>query len=72
MTDTASAQSDPQTAAEYEATFEGLIAEMESIHERMSRDRVGSDRAEIERLKAETRILRDETRALLASMGAEV
>lgn len=58
-----SAQPAPQTTAEYEAIFERLIAEAESIHEQMGRDRI-----EIERLKVETQIIRDETRTLLADM----
>ena len=67
MTDIASAQPAPQTSAEYEAAFERLMAEVESINENMRRDRT-----EIERLKAETKIIRDETRTLLTGMGAKV
>ncbi len=61
------AQPTPQTTADYEAAFERLMAEAESIH-----DQMGHDRTEIERLKAETNVIRDETRALLASMGAKL
>lgn len=67
MATIATAQPAPQTAAEYEATFERLMMEAESINEQMRRDRV-----EIERLKVETKVIRDETRTLLASMGAKV
>lgn len=65
MTDIASAQPVPQTAAEYEAAFERLMAEAESLNEQMRRDRI-----EIERLKVEAQITRDETRTLLADMDA--
>ena len=74
MIDIASAQSAPQTVAEYEAAFERLMAEVESINEHMRRDRI-----EIERLKVETKSLAEEaaklkgdTRSLLAGMGAKV
>jgi len=67
MIDIASAQSAPQTSAEYAAAFERLMAEAESINENMRRDRT-----EIERLKVETKVIRDETRTLLAGMGAKV
>ena len=74
MVDIASAQPAPQTSAEYEAAFERLMAEAESIGEHMQRDRI-----EIERLKAETESLaeeaarlKDDTRILLANMGAKV
>lgn len=61
------AQTAPQTAAEYEATFERLMAEAENLNEQMRHDR-----AEIERLTAETAALKSETRALLTSMGAKL
>jgi len=54
MTDIASAQPAPQTTAEYEAAFERLMEEAESLNEQMRRDRI-----EIERLKMETKIIRD-------------
>lgn len=65
MANVVTVQSAPQTQAEYEAAFERLMAEAESIDERMRRDRV-----DIERLKAETNALRDETRAMLIEMDA--
>ncbi len=68
------AQPAPQTTAEYEAAFERLMAEAKSINEQMRRDRI-----EIERLKAETKVigedtarLKADTRTLLAGMGAKV
>lgn len=67
MANIATAQPVPQTSAEYEAAFERLMMEAENINERMRQDR-----SEIERLKAETKIIQDETRALLAGMGATV
>lgn len=65
MANTVLAQTAPQTTAEYEAQFELLMQEAARLNELMARDR-----AEIERLKAETREIRDETRAMLTSMGA--
>lgn len=67
MMESVSAQPAPQTAAEYEAAFERLMMEAEIINERMRQDR-----SEIERLKAETKVIQDETRTLLAGMGAKV
>lgn len=67
MNNIISAQPVPQTSAEYESAFERLMMEAESINERMQQDR-----SEIERLKAETKIIQDETRTLLAGMGAKV
>ncbi len=68
------AQAAPRTAEDYEAAFDQLMAEAESINERM-----GQDRTKIEQLEAETKAtiedivrLRVETRTLLASMGAKV
>lgn len=74
MTTLVTAQAAPRTAEDYEAAFDQLMAEAESINERM-----GNDRARIEKLEAETKstiedIVRPkvETRTLLASMGAKV
>lgn len=60
-------QSAPQTTEDYEAAFDRIMAEAEILNEQMRRDRV-----DIERLKAETQILKSETRALLASIGVKV
>ena len=74
MANVVSAQTTPQATSEYEAAFEQLMEEAESINERM-----GQDRVKIERLEAQTKAtvedivrLRAETRALLASMGAKL
>ena len=73
MINIASAQPEPQTEAEYEAAFELLMVEIKSINNSMAPGgQMHSDRCEIERLKAETQVLRDETRALLVSMGAKL
>ena len=53
----------PQSAAEYETAIEQLLAEMKHFNQQMQ-----SDRAEIEQLKLQTRTLKAETRAVLASM----
>lgn len=65
------AQPVPKTTAEYEAEFERLMAEADTDHEQMRRDR-----ADIERLKVETQAiaketvrLKNETRAMLRGMG---
>lgn len=67
-------QSAPMTAEDYEATFDQLMAEAESINGRM-----GHNRTRIEQLEAETKAtiedivrLKVETRTLLASMGEKV
>lgn len=67
MANTVSAQAAPQTTAEYEAEFELLMQEAARLNELMAKDRV-----DIERLKTETREIRDETRDLLVSMGARL
>ena len=66
MANTISAQTVPQTTAEYEAEFELLMQEAAQINKRMAADRI-----EIERLKAEAKAIRDETYALLASIEVE-
>jgi hypothetical protein len=67
MEDLLSSQPTPQTAAEYEAAIEHLLMEMQRLNQRMK-----DDQAVIDRLKAESDMLKRETRALLASMGAPV
>ncbi len=73
MANTLSAQTAPQTTAEYEAEFELLMQEAARLNELMARDRV-----EIERLKIETKVLAEETgrlkaetRTMLVGMGAK-
>ncbi len=74
MSKIAAAQPMPQTDAEYEAEFERIMAEANSINEQMRRDR-----ADIERLKQETQAfvkdtarMKNETRAMLAGMGVKL
>jgi hypothetical protein len=67
MEETVSSPPTPQTAAEYEAAIETLLAEMRRLNQRM-RD----DQAVIDRLKAEAETLKRQTRAMLADMGAAV
>jgi hypothetical protein len=57
-------QSEPRTAAEYQAALERLLIETDRIRKQMA-----TDRSEIDRLRAESRTLRDETRAILANLG---
>ena len=73
MANIVSVQSAPQTA-EYEAEFELLMQEANGINERMRQERI-----EIEHLKTEEKMLakeigrlKDETRAILVSMGAKI
>jgi hypothetical protein len=54
----------PKTVAEYKAAIAGLLAEMARLNEQMR-----LDQTEIDRLRQETALLRDETRALLATIG---
>jgi hypothetical protein len=67
MANILSAQPAPQTAAQYEAEFEMLMQKATRLNELMVQDRL-----EIEKLKAETKEIRDETRAMLVSMGAKI
>ncbi len=74
MSNIAATQPVPHTTAEYEAEFERIMAEADSINEQMRRDR-----ADIERLKQETQAiakdtvrLKNETRAMLAGMGVKL
>ena len=67
MNDVVSSQSLPQTAADYEAAVEQLLAEMKRLNQQMQ-----NDRTDTERLKDETQTLKAETRALLLSMGAKL
>ncbi len=67
MANILSAKRAPAVTTEYEAEFEVLMQEATRLNELMAQDRV-----EIERLKSETKEIRDETRALLTSMGAKL
>src|SRR4051794_22027953 len=57
----------PQTAAEYEAAVDEILRQIGLLNEQMR-----ADRAESERLRAESQTLKRETRAILASMGLPV
>ncbi len=61
------AQAAPQMAAEDEATFEQLMVEAHHLNELMDNDRI-----EIEKLKTESKAIREETRALLTAIGAKL
>ena len=63
IANTLSAQTAPQTTVEYEAEFELLMQESARLNELMANDRV-----KIERLKAETKVIRNETWALSVDM----
>jgi hypothetical protein len=67
MSDVISSRPTPRTTAEYRAAIEEMLAEMEALAQKMKRDQT-----EIDRLKAETAVIKEETRALLAAMGAAV
>ena len=63
----AMARSVPMTTEDYETAFYKAIADAEDLNEHLRRDRV-----EIDSLKAESRAIGGETRAILASIGARV
>jgi hypothetical protein len=54
----------PKTVAEYKVAIAGLLAEMARLNDQMR-----LDQAEFDRLRQETAVLKDETRALLATIG---
>lgn len=56
-----------QTNAEDESTYQQMLIEIEQLNGRMDQDR-----KEIERLKAESNLLKIETRAILATLGVGV
>lgn len=57
----------PKTAAEYKAAIAALLAEMEHLNDLMAKDRM-----EIERLKAETAVIRAETDIIKAQAQARL
>ena len=57
----------PQNNAEYEAAIERMLRDMARMNEQMRQDQEA-----IERLRAESALLKAETRSLLASMGKPV
>ena len=56
-----------QTNTEDESTLKQILIEIERLNGRMEQDR-----EEIERLKAESNLLKVETRAILATLGVGV
>ena len=65
MDETTYVQTIPRTVAEHKAAMEAMLAEMNRLNQKME-----GDRREIERLKAESDVLKTETRTILAAMGA--
>ena len=65
MSDIITSRPGPETAAEYKEAIEELLGEMQRLNEQMRHDQ-----AVIERLKAETALIKTETRALLAAMSS--
>lgn len=57
----------PQSETEYETTLKQISVEIDYLNGLMAQDR-----KDIERLKAETDLLKIETRAILATMGVGV
>jgi ABC-type Zn uptake system ZnuABC Zn-binding protein ZnuA len=57
----------PKTTAEYKAAIRQMMDEMERLNQKMR-----EDQTDIDRTQAEAAILKAETRALLARMGAPV
>jgi uncharacterized small protein (DUF1192 family) len=55
----------PRTASEYKAAIDELLGEVQRLNEQIRVDRV-----EFERLKAESRELKAQTREVLAGFGA--
>jgi hypothetical protein len=55
----------PKNVAEYKTAIADLLAEMARLNDRMRLDQL-----EMDRLKQETAVLKEETRALLDAMGA--
>jgi len=64
---TTMAQSAHTTTEDYEAAFYGVMADAEGLNEQMRRDCV-----EIDKLKAKSQAVRDETRLILAGIGVKV
>ena len=63
------AQPTPKTDADYEAMTNQLLQEMHALNALMEKN-AHPDRADMERLKAETRALREEGQRLQASVEA--
>jgi len=61
------AQQEPKTPVEYRAAIDALIAEMWRMHARMDQNRY-----EIERLKAETDAITEDTERIKASLQSRL
>lgn len=59
-------QSTPRSTAEYRVVMEQMLLELDQSINRME-----VDRKDIERLKIESDALKEETRAILSTMGVE-
>ena len=60
-------QSEPQTEEEYRAAVHQILAEIRRLNRQME-----VDRAERERVRAESEILKAQTRRILADMGQRI
>lgn len=67
MDETVQIPSNPKTTADYKNVFADLLAEMDRIDERMD-----EDRAEIERLKIETQVIKTRTRFNLDRLQEQI
>ncbi len=67
MDETVTGQSNLKTTADYKAAFTQLLVEMDRVDERMDKDR-----AEIERLKIETQVIKARTSANLARLQEQI
>lgn len=65
MSDIITSHPAPKTAAEYKEAIDELLGAMQRLNGQMK-----DEQAVIDRLKAETELIKTETRALLAAMGS--
>lgn len=67
MSDTSVTFQQPTTDPDYQAAIRQMFTEIAHLNKKME-----DDRGDIQRLKSETDIIKAETRAILASIGALV
>ena len=67
MTDTTVTFQEPTSDADYQAAIQQMFTEIAFLNQKME-----DDRRDIQRLKSETHLIKVETRAILASLGAPV
>jgi hypothetical protein len=67
MSEQSTLNSTPQTEEEYRAAVDEILAEIWRLNEQMK-----VDRAERERVRAETELLKEQTRRVFADMGLEL